>query len=207
MATCALLVLVVGSATATLVPEGSVRGWLTLPQMEEALHKFAAAYPSLVKPPVEIGESVGGRKLLAVCVGACDDPTASELLITGMHHAREPLGMHAALTFTDWLLSAVSITGNTAMIAHLARTAVWIVPCVNPDGYQYNMDHFPGHIMARKNGRHTCSSADGEKQVRCTVVKSSSQSSESTPRASGRISMPMLLWTNAGCRLESKLRL
>jgi murein tripeptide amidase MpaA len=150
---CALIVTVAHAAS--LVPTGSVSGWLTLVQLEETLQLFAVTRPDLVKAPFSIGVSIEGRQLWATCIGACDDASATELLITGMHHAREPLGMHAALTFVDWLLASEA-GGSTAVAAHLARTAIWVVPCVNPDGYAINLAHFPRQIMARKNRRRSC---------------------------------------------------
>ena len=143
------------SSAATELPRGEVSGWLTLDQVIKFLGDLALSTP-LVKAPIEIGRSFENRPIWAGCVGSCEDTDAAQLLITGMHHGREPLGMHAALSFVHWIVAA-SEAGSTAYAAQLRHAAIWVVPCVNPDAYQYNLDHFTSRkIMARKNVRHTC---------------------------------------------------
>lgn len=144
------------SVFAGRVPRGAVDGWLTLDQTFEALRSLVDAAPALIHGPVEIGRSIENRSLWAACAGACDDPSAVELLITAMHHGREPLGLHASLAFIDWLVSAAA-AGSTGITSLLRRSAVWVVPCVNPDAYAFNLEHWSRRqIMARKNRRQTC---------------------------------------------------
>jgi hypothetical protein len=93
------------------------------------------------------------------------------LLITALHHAREPIGANAALRFAADVANRV-LAGDASTLSLLSRLGggVWIVPCANPDSYALNLATLtwgdPGAdrgglarrdtIMARKNRRPGC---------------------------------------------------
>ncbi|MGE3801124.1 MAG: M14 family zinc carboxypeptidase, partial [Candidatus Kapaibacterium sp.] len=72
------------------------------------------------------------------------------VLFTGMHHAREPIGM-MAIIYTMWHL--LERSESSPDINSLLRNRIlWFVPCVNPDGYFYNITNYPeGGGLWRKN--------------------------------------------------------
>src|SRR5258706_9888739 len=84
---------------------GSMGGYFTLAEMEALLDGWSAAYPSICTPKFSIGQSIEGRDIWAIKVS--DNPTVDEdepeVRIDALHHAREPVSMHATLYFLDWL--------------------------------------------------------------------------------------------------------
>ena len=64
------------------------------------------------------------------------DEGEPEVRFDAMHHAREPQGMQTVLYFTTMLLEGY---GSDPLATWLVdNRELWILPCVNPDGYVYN---------------------------------------------------------------------
>jgi len=70
------------------------------------------------------------------------------LLFTGTIHAREWIGNELAISFIDYLLK--NYDKNPRILKTLARNTLYIVPCLNPDGFEYSRKHFS---FWRKNRR------------------------------------------------------
>lgn len=105
-----------------------------------------------------IGATGEGRPILAVKIGAADDaPERPNVLYLGAHHAREWISAEMALRLIEYL--ADSLPATPAGAALLAARDVWVVPVVNPDGYQYTFDV---DRLWRKNRR---LNADGTRGV------------------------------------------
>jgi hypothetical protein len=101
-----------------------------------------------------IGASWQGRPLLAVKVGpAGDSPSRPNVLFVATYHAREWAATEMALRLVAFL--ADSLAARPGGAALLASRDVWVVPVVNPDGYQYT---FGADRLWRKNRR---ANADG----------------------------------------------
>ena len=75
----------------------------------------------------------------------------STLLITALHHAREPAGMLAAIAVAESLLTTYPNSPASRML--LDNLAIWFVPVVNPDGYRYMHEHEFSMPWWRKNMR------------------------------------------------------
>lgn len=96
-----------------------------------------------------IGASVEGRPVLALKVGpAGDSPARPNVLFMATYHAREWAATEMALRLLAYL--ADSLPATPAGAALLAARDVWVVPVVNPDGYQYT---FAAVRLWRKNRR------------------------------------------------------
>ena len=80
------------------------------------------------------------------------DEGEPEMRIDAMHHAREPQGMQTTLWFMLFLLENY---GSDPLATYLVNEReMYFVPCVNPDGYEYNRINNPnGGGMWRKNRR------------------------------------------------------
>jgi carboxypeptidase T len=141
---------------------GSMGGYFTLAEMEALLDQLSNAYPSICTPKFSIGTSIEGRDLWAVKVS--DNPMVDEdepeVRIDALHHAREPISMHASLYFLDWLLENYNVD---PLATHLVNDReIWFIPAVNPDGYEYNRSIAPnGGGMWRKNRRNNGSGSFG----------------------------------------------
>ncbi len=70
------------------------------------------------------------------------------LLYTGTIHAREWIGNELAVAFIDYLLTHYET--NPKVLQTLTQNTLYIVPCLNPDGFEYSRNHFS---FWRKNRR------------------------------------------------------
>jgi len=75
------------------------------------------------------------------------------LFFTGTIHAREWIGHELAIEFTKYMLQ--NITKDMGLQKYLENATIYMVPCANPDGFEYSRNHFS---FWRKNRR---SNADG----------------------------------------------
>jgi carboxypeptidase T len=80
-----------------------------------------------------IGSSLEGRPLWALRIGR--DRAAPAMLINGTQHAREWIATAVATCIADRLLDGYD--RDPAIRAFVDHTQLWVVPVVNPDGYQY----------------------------------------------------------------------
>ncbi|MEZ6015063.1 MAG: M14 family zinc carboxypeptidase [Planctomycetota bacterium] len=133
---------------------GSTGGYYTFAEVASVLDQMAAAYPQLVAPKVSIGATLEGRDIWMVKLS--DNPLVDEgepeVRIDAMHHAREPQSMQTTLYFMSWLLESY---GTDPLATYLLNEReLYCVPCVNPDGYEYNRATNPGGGgLWRKNRR------------------------------------------------------
>ena len=111
-------------------------------------------YPQVVSEKWSIGLTVEGRDIW--CFRISDNPDVDEnepeVLIDGMHHAREIMASEFPIMFAEHLASNY---GSDPEITWLVdNRELYIVPIVNPDGVVYNEENYPqGGGMWRKNRR------------------------------------------------------
>jgi murein tripeptide amidase MpaA len=109
----------------------------------------------VVSPKFSIGQSIEGRDLWAIrlsdnpAVYEADEPTA---WFDALHHAREPMSAEAVLRFAYTL--AAQYGTDAEMTRLIDSRNLILLPCVNPDGYEYNRRNYPsGGGLWRKNRR------------------------------------------------------
>ena len=122
-----------------------VRGsYHTLAEMEAILEDIADDHPSITNL-YSIGTTYEGRDIW--CLEITDNPGVDEgepgVLFMGLHHAREWPTVEICLNLCEELTSG----GYSSLINN---NRIWVVTCVNPDGYYYCHDQ--GHDW-RKNRR------------------------------------------------------
>jgi hypothetical protein len=111
------------------------------------MRAFAASHTNVFVD--SIGASGEGRPILAAKVGTpADDPSLPDVLFLGTYHAREWAATEMARRLLVWL--ADSLPQQPGGAALLASRDVWVIPVVNPDGYQFT---FTGDRFWRKNRR------------------------------------------------------
>ncbi len=135
---------------------GSMGGYFTYDQILQKLDSMARRWPNLisVKQPTGPLRTHEGRPLYWVKIS--DNPNVAEsepqMLYTGVHHAREPMGVSQLLYYMYFLLE--NYATNPDVRALVNSTELYFVPVVNPDGYVYNATTNPqGGGMWRKNRR------------------------------------------------------
>lgn len=110
--------------TGTLVPERTI--YPNAEQVHQRLLTLAARRPGLAEV-VSLGKSHEGRDLWALRLGPRRDKA---VVVTGGIHAREWATVEIALEVAEQLCEAPPEAGE-----------VWIVPLINPDGYEYSREH------------------------------------------------------------------
>lgn len=87
---------------------------------------------------------------------AWEEENEPEVLIMGGHHAKELISVSVPLMFAEFL--AENYSSNITVKNIVDSTEIWIVPLVNPDGYEYAWE---GHTDWRKNRRPVDADGDG----------------------------------------------
>ncbi|NQU67803.1 MAG: immune inhibitor A, partial [Candidatus Marinimicrobia bacterium] len=139
---------------------GSFGGYYNFDEAVEFLDELHLNYPEIVSDKQIIGYTFEDRPIYAVRMS--DNPEMDEdepeILYTGMHHAREPIGMMTLLYFMEQLAQGYGTDSEYTTIVD--NRQLWFIPIVNPDGYEYNRQIAPnGGGMARKNRRPGCSNS------------------------------------------------
>ncbi|MBK8101226.1 MAG: hypothetical protein IPK26_29445 [Planctomycetes bacterium] len=141
-------------ATNPPLGQGGLGGHWTWAQMVSILDDLNTANPAICAAKVSIGSTIEGRPLWMVKISdnVGTDEGEPEVYYDAMHHAREPLSMEATVVFMEWL---VTNYGTDPLATFLVdERELFFVPCVNPDGYEYNRQINPGGGgMWRKNRR------------------------------------------------------
>lgn len=129
---------------------GAMAGqYYTFPQVVDMLEGFVADYPSIAMLDT-IGESYQGNPLFLLKISdnveVDESDVEEEVLFIGVHHAREWPGLNVALFIADSLLTGYGSEPEIDDI--IDNQEVFIIPCMNVDGYIYSHDQ--GHDW-RKN--------------------------------------------------------
>ncbi|UCC80612.1 MAG: immune inhibitor A [Candidatus Zixiibacteriota bacterium] len=128
-------------------------GFRTFSEIVAKLDSLQSDYPALLRVD-SIGHSHENNAIWAVKVSDNVDIEEGEpeVLITGITHAREPIGGEICIDFMEWLCENYGEDPNATHIVN--ERQVWFIPTVNPDGYLYNQQTNPnGGGMWRKNRR------------------------------------------------------
>ncbi len=135
---------------------GSMGGFLTLAELYAELDEMRTAFPALIsaRQIVDTIHTIGGRQLYYVKIS--DNPdmdeTEPEVMFLALNHAREPMAMQQEIFFMWYLME--NYATNPEIQYLLQNTEIYFIPCVNPDGYEYNRTTNPtGGGMWRKNRR------------------------------------------------------
>jgi predicted deacylase len=126
--------------TNTRLPERSL--YPAYADVQKTLQDLAEQHPECAAL-VSLGKSHEGRDLWALRLGYAPEGTRPAVVITGGTHAREWATVAVPLRVAERLLSA-------ERRERLRESEVWIVPLVNPDGYEYSRDYDNSY---RKNRR------------------------------------------------------
>lgn len=132
---------------------GSFGGFRTYDEMALDLLQLQAQYPNVVSQRIALGTTWQGRTVWGVRVSNtpnAHDPTEPVVWYDALHHAREPIGGEAVMRFLEHL--AASYGSDDEVTRLVDRNNLILIPCVNPDGYEFNRVLAPsGGGMWRKN--------------------------------------------------------
>ncbi len=133
---------------------GSMGGYYTLNEIIANLDSMYAQYPNIITQKYSVGTSQEGRTIWAVKIS--DNPNVNEsepaVGYDALIHAREPQSMASLLYFMWYLLENYNTDPEVTYLVN--NRELYFIPCVNPDGYEYNRQTNPnGGGMWRKNRR------------------------------------------------------
>ena len=124
-------------ATLASQPSPYVAGYHSFEEMEREIDEIAKRNPDTVRK-VSLGKTPEGRELWALKISENAQSDTSHkpgIVITGCHHAREWMTVEAPLKVLHDLTDNPS---DPAVKKRLQDAEIWIVPVVNPDGYEYS---------------------------------------------------------------------
>ena len=106
--------------------------------------------PNLFKVE-SIGKTWEDRDIIAVSItkNVKTDRDKPALFYTGTIHAREWIGIELSLSFAKYILEHIDYDPQLNDI--LDRTTLYMVPCANPDGFEYSRNHFSFWRKNRRN--------------------------------------------------------
>lgn len=125
------------------------RQYMSYQESLDYLYDMEKTYPNLLNV-IKIGTTYEGRDIVLVKISQ-DVERADEkpaLLYTGSIHAREWIGNELALKFIEDVAFNQFI--DPELEKNLQEATIYMVPCLNPDGYEYSRTHFS---FWRKNRR------------------------------------------------------
>ncbi len=113
------------------------------------LKQCVKEHPNLITIK-NIGTTWEGREIVLATI-SLDVENADlkpALLFTGTIHAREWIGNELSVAFIDYLLK--NYQNDPKVTSALTKSTIYMVPCLNPDGFEYSRTHFS---FWRKNRR------------------------------------------------------
>ena len=114
------------------------------------LKECVKKYPDIIKIE-SIGKTWEDRDIMlaTVSLNVENADLKPAMLYTGTVHAREWIGNELAVSFIDYLLANYS--SNPKVLKTLTKNTLYIVPCLNPDGFEYSRAHFSFWRKNRRN--------------------------------------------------------
>ncbi len=113
------------------------------------LKECVRRYPNIITLQ-NIGTTWEGREIILATISLNVEHADLKpaLLFTGTVHAREWIGNELGVDFVDYLLE--NHQSDPKVTAALTKNTLYLVPCLNPDGFEYSRTHFS---FWRKNRR------------------------------------------------------
>ena len=108
--------------------------WHSYAEIEAKLAEAAATHPGYVRMLAPIGQSYEGRNITGIRLGR-GAPGAKRVAFTSGTHAREWASEAVVMWFLGMSLQEID-AGTSLFINN--NIDVYIVPCYNPDGYEYS---------------------------------------------------------------------
>ncbi len=130
---------------------GSMGGFYKLNEIFKQFDELVKNYSYFIQADT-FGYSFEGRPLIAYAFGS-NEPGVPEVLITALHHSREPATVTSIVYFLNKFFELAS-NGDQEANYLLSNRKIWVIPILNPDGYFYNEKKYPnGGGLWRKNRR------------------------------------------------------
>ncbi|RYZ00616.1 MAG: T9SS type A sorting domain-containing protein [Chitinophagaceae bacterium] len=112
-------------------------GYFTYNEMVAKMQALVSTYSNIASLQT-IGTSEQGKTIYGIKISdnVAQDESEPEVLYTGLQHAREAIGGTSLVFFMQWLCE--NYAGDAKVQELVKNREIFIIPCVNPDGYSYN---------------------------------------------------------------------
>ncbi|MEO7984373.1 MAG: M14 family zinc carboxypeptidase, partial [Bacteroidota bacterium] len=139
-------------------------GYYTYAQMVTAIVNLYNTYSPLgLVDTFQIGKSVENRIIYAVKISdnaGTDESNEPEVFFQGIQHAREAIGGSSMIFLMQYLCERYAVDNRIKNLVD--NREIYIIVCMNPDGWEYNRTNSPGGGGGwRKNRKNIGSSQFG----------------------------------------------
>ena len=141
------------STPAAFEVKSTFGGYYSYAEMITAMDNLVAAYPTLAQK-INLGLSAESRTIWAIKISdgvSTDDAAEPDVLYMGLQHAREAIGGSSMIFFMQYLCEQYSLDPRIKSLVDARE--FFIIPCVNPDGWEYNRLNGGAGSGWRKNRR------------------------------------------------------
>lgn len=119
-------------------------GYYSFYSMDTAMTNLVTKYPAIASK-TSLGKTVNGNDIWIIKISdnvATDEPSEPEILYLGLQHAREAITGASMIFFMQYLCEEYA-AGNQKIKDLVDNREIYIVPCFNPDGWEYNRSTNP----------------------------------------------------------------
>ncbi len=140
------------------------------------LKECVRLYPNIITTQ-SIGTTWEGREIILakISLNVENADLKPALLYTGTVHAREWIGNELGVEFIDFILK--NYETNPRITAALSKNTLYLVPCLNPDGFEYSRTHFSFWRKNRRNNKNGTYGVDLNRNFNIGYVKTTDTSS------------------------------
>jgi carboxypeptidase T len=159
---------IIATPSTFTVNAGVFGGYYSFAEMDAKMTAAAAGPNSAFVQKLNIGTSIEGRTIWCMKISdnvGTDDATEPDVLFIGLQHAREAITGSSMIFLMQYLIEQYNLN-NTRVRELVNNREIYIVPCFNPDGWEYNRLNGGVGMDQRKNRRNVGSDTDpGQKGV------------------------------------------
>jgi hypothetical protein len=136
-------------------------GYYSFAEMEAAMNQLVLDYPAIARK-TSLGLSHEGNDIWCIKISdnvATDETNEPEVLFMGLQHAREAIGGSSMIFLMQYLCENYAV--DTRIRDLVNNREIFIIPCSNPDGWEYNRLNGGAGSGWRKNRRNNPGSSWG----------------------------------------------
>lgn len=126
-------------------------GYYSFAEMESAMNSLVSRYPSIAQK-ISIGKTFENRDIWVIKISdnvTEDEPNEPEVLYMGLQHAREAITGSSMIFFMQYLCE--NYVAGSKIKDLVDNREFFIIPCFNPDGWEFNRVNYGAGGPWRKN--------------------------------------------------------
>lgn len=143
-----------------LVQGKPMGGYHTYSETNADMDSIHNEHPGITTARINVGTTLEGRTIWGMKIS--DNPEVDEdepeVFYNGLIHAREPITIELLLYFMRYLTNNYGIDSLSTYLVN--NREIWVVPIMNPDGYEYNRINDPGGGGMWRKNRRDCGGGD-----------------------------------------------